>query len=307
MPDTGFPRSPDVDAWIRLFLDSMLIERGLSPRTGEAYGNDLRAFAAFLKPEETRDLSALPRKRLIDFLMQGRKEGLKPATLARRLVSIKMFFRFLTQEGLLKADPTDSMDSPSLWKHLPEILSPRDVDKLLAAPDKKSPKGRRDRAIFDLLYACGLRVSELVNLKLEDLHFEDGYIRVFGKGRKQRLVPVARASARTVADYLEEVRPQLLQNGENPREVFLSVNGKILTRARIWQLIRAYAVEAGLRTPPHPHSLRHSFASHLLSAGAPLRAIQEMLGHADISTTQIYTHVDQKRLREIHKTFHPRA
>jgi len=302
--DTGFP---EVDHLIQLFLDSLLIERGLSPRTGEAYANDLRAFAAFLRPEETRDLAALPRKRLTDFLLQGRKDGLKPATLARRLVSVKMLFRFLAQEGLLSSNPTDAMDSPSLWRHLPGILSPADVDKLLAAPDKKTPKGRRDRAIFDLLYACGLRVSELVNLKLEDLHFDQGYIRVFGKGRKQRLVPVAKATARTVTDYLNEVRPQLLQNGSTPREVFLSVNGNILTRARIWQMIREYAVQAGLSAMPHPHSLRHSFASHLLSAGAPLRAIQEMLGHADITTTQIYTHVDQQRLREIHKTFHPRA
>ena len=299
---------PDfMEPWIRLFLDSLLIERGLSPRTGEAYRNDLTAFVAFLTPEESRDLAQLSRKRLIDFLMQGRKEGLKPATLARRLVAIKMFFRFLAQEGLIAKDLTDSMDSPSLWRHLPEILSPEDVDRLLAAPDRKSPKGRRDRALFDLMYACGLRVSELVTLKLEDLHFDQGYIRVFGKGRKQRLVPVARTTARAVEEYVDSVRPVLLKNGETPKEVFLSLNGRPLTRARIWQLIREYAVGAGLRTMPHPHSLRHSFASHLLSAGAPLRAIQEMLGHADISTTQIYTHVDQQRLRQIHQSFHPRA
>lgn len=296
-----------MDELIRLFLDSMLIERGLSPRTGEAYANDLNAFLKFLSPGERADLSTLTRSRMVDFLMQGRKQGLQPATLARRLVSIKMFFRFLTQEGLLKTDMTDSMDSPSLWRHLPEILSPEDVTRLLKAPSLKTDLGRRDRAIFDLMYACGLRVSELVNLTLDNLHFDQSYLRVTGKGRKQRLVPVARATAKQVTDYLETVRPRLQGNAPDTPEVFLSVNGRPLTRARIWQMIRDYARELNLPGTPHPHSLRHSFASHLLSAGAPLRAIQEMLGHADISTTQIYTHVDQQRLRQVHHAFHPRA
>ncbi len=296
-----------MDELIRLFLDSMLIERGLSPRTGEAYANDLNAFLKFLSPGERADLATLTRSRMVDFLMQGRKQGLQPATLARRLVSIKMFFRFLTQEGLLKTDMTDSMDSPSLWRHLPEILSPEDVTRLLKAPSLKTDLGRRDRAIFDLMYACGLRVSELVNLTLDNLHFDQSYLRVTGKGRKQRLVPVARATAKQVTDYLETVRPRLQGNAPDTPEVFLSVNGRPLTRARIWQMIRDYARELNLPGTPHPHSLRHSFASHLLSAGAPLRAIQEMLGHADISTTQIYTHVDQQRLRQVHHAFHPRA
>lgn len=296
-----------MDELIRLFLDSMLIERGLSPRTGEAYANDLRAFADFLPPADRSDLSRISRTRLIDFLMAGRKQGLQPATLARRLVSIKMFFRFLNQEGLLQTDLTDSMDSPSLWRHLPEILSPQDVDRLLKAPSPKTDLGRRDRAILDMMYACGLRVSELVTLTLDNLHFEEGYIRVTGKGRKQRLVPVARATARQITAYLDTVRPVFQSLAPAVPEVFLSVNGRPLTRARIWQMIRAYARELNLPGTPHPHSLRHSFASHLLSAGAPLRAIQEMLGHADISTTQIYTHVDPQRLRQVHQAFHPRA
>lgn len=296
-----------MDPLIRLFLDSLLIERGLSPRTGEAYAGDLKAFQTFLTPGEQQDLSTLTRARMIEFLLEGRKKGLQPATLARRLVAIKMFFRFLLQEGLLHTDLTDTMDSPSLWRHLPEILSPDDVTRLLNAPSKKTALGRRDRAILDLMYACGLRVSELVNLTPENLHLDEGYLRVTGKGRKQRLVPVARATARHITTYLETVRPPLAARAPDTPNLFVSVNGQPLTRARIWQIIRDYARELNLPGTPHPHSLRHSFASHLLSAGAPLRAIQEMLGHADISTTQIYTHVDAQRLRQVHHQFHPRA
>jgi integrase/recombinase XerD len=293
---------------ITLFLDSMLIERGLSPETGKAYAGDLQAFRNWLTEEEQANLSKVDRSRFTGFLMDGRKQGLQPATVARRLVSVKMFFRFLATENLIKTDLTECLDSPKLWRHLPEILSPDAVERLLKAPNKKTAKGQRDRAMLELMYACGLRVSELVNLQLNQLHFDDGYIRVRGKGRKERLVPVAKSTARLVSDYLEIVRPGLIQDdSQSGSHVFLSMNGRPLTRARIWQLIRELAAAAQLPHTLHPHCLRHSFASHLLSAGAPLRAIQEMLGHADISTTQIYTHVDQQRLKQVHKTYHPRA
>jgi len=297
-----------MESFVRLFLDAMLVERGLSPETGRAYQQDLKAFHAFLTPEEREDLNTVHRRRMTTFLMEGRKQGLKPATVARRLVTLKMFFRFLAAEGLIRKDLSESLDSPKLWRHLPEILSPAEVDRLLKAPDRKTDKGLRDRAMLELMYACGLRVSELVDLRLDHLHFDDGYIRVMGKGRKERLVPVARASIRIVRDYLDRVRPRLAADlPEAGRTVFLSVNGRPLTRARLWQLVRELATEANLPHGVHPHSLRHSFASHLLSAGAPLRTIQEMLGHADIGTTQIYTHVDQRRLKHIHQSFHPRA
>lgn len=293
---------------ISLFLDSMLIEKGLSPETGKAYESDLNAFREWLTPSEQKQLDNVERSRFTGFLMHGRKQGLKPATMARRLVALKMFFRFLSAEGKLSSDLTACLDSPKIWRTLPEILSPGQVDQLLNAPDKKSDKGRRDRAMLELMYACGLRVSELVTLQNSQLHFEDGYLRVFGKGRKERLVPIAKTSAKCVQDYKDHVRPSLLHNeSEAGQTVFLSMNGRPLTRARIWQLIREWGTEAGLPHGIHPHSLRHSFASHLLSAGAPLRTIQEMLGHADISTTQIYTHVDQQRLKQVHNTFHPRA
>ena len=293
---------------IQLFLDAMLIERGLSNETGQAYANDLRAFQAWLSPAERADLASVDRRRFTGFLMQGRKEGLKPATVASRLVSIKMFFRYLHSEGLIQNDLSQCLDSPKLWRHLPEILSPAQVDALLNAPDKKTDKGRRDRAMLELMYACGLRVSELVNLQKPQLHFDEGYIRIRGKGNKERLVPIAKFSAKAVQSYIDDVRPRLIVNdSEAGQIVFLSMNGRPLTRARIWQLIRELATDAGLPHGIHPHSLRHSFASHLLSAGAPLRTIQEMLGHADISTTQIYTHVDQQRLKQVHSSFHPRA
>jgi integrase/recombinase XerD len=293
---------------ISLFIDSLLVERGLSPETGNAYQTDLNTFYEYLSPEERKDLNLIDRNRLTNFLMQGRKDGLKPATIARRLVSLKMFFRFLSAEGRLQKDLTACLDSPKIWRNLPEILSPEQVDRLLNAPDKKTEKGRRDRAILELMYACGLRVSELVNLQRSQLHFDDGYLRVFGKGRKERLVPIAKSSAKCVQEYIDQVRPLLVQNDSEAKQIiFLSMNGRPLTRARIWQLIREWGTEAGLPHGIHPHSLRHSFASHLLSAGAPLRTIQEMLGHADISTTQIYTHVDQQRLKQVHSTFHPRA
>jgi len=297
-----------VEHSISLFIDSMLIERGLSPETGKAYEADLKGFHDWLSPDERQHLDQIERSRFTEFLMQGRKDGLKPATVARRLVSLKMYFRFLSAEGLIKTNLTECLDSPKIWRNLPEVLSPEQVDRLLKAPDKKTDKGRRDRAMLELMYACGLRVSELVTLQRSQLHFDDGYLRVFGKGRKERLVPIAKASAKCVQEYLDEIRSLLIQNDkEAGQTVFLSMNGRPLTRARIWQLIREWGNEAGLPHGIHPHSLRHSFASHLLSAGAPLRTIQEMLGHADISTTQIYTHVDQRRLKQVHSNYHPRA
>lgn len=297
-----------MDRSLRMFFDSMLIERGLSPETVNAYESDLKAFREFLTPAEREALDTVDRRRMTAFLMRERKAGLQPTTIARRLVAIKMFFRHLTTEGLLETDLAECLDSPKLWRHLPEILSPEQVDRLLKSPDRKTGKGRRDRAMLELMYACGLRVGELVDLRLNHLHFDDGYIRVMGKGRKERLVPVAKSSAKLVRDYADGVRPGLILAGsEAGQTLFLSMNGRPLTRARIWQIIRELGLKEHLPGNIHPHSLRHSFASHLLSAGAPLRAIQEMLGHADIGTTQIYTHVDQQRLRQVHKSFHPRA
>lgn len=289
------------------FLNYLIAERGLSRNTREAYGHDLRAFQQYLKDEKDSALLAASREQITNFLLQSRDDGQQPSSVARRLVTLKMFYRFLTEEGLLQSNITDSMESPKLWKHLPEVLSPDDVDKLLSAPSANEPLGIRDRAIFALMYHCGLRVSEVCTLRLSQLHFENDYIRILGKGDKERMVPVGRSAIRQTNQYLDQVRPSLLASHEDNGEVFLSHRGRPLTRARIWQIIRKYAAEAGILSPVHPHTLRHSFASHLLSHGAPLRTIQEMLGHADISTTQIYTQVDQNRLRNVHHQYHPRA
>jgi integrase/recombinase XerD len=297
-----------MDKLIQSFLETLLIERGLSPETGKAYRSDLLAFERFLTPAERTRPGEIERRRLTAFLLAGRKQGLKPTTLARRLVALKMFYRYLSEEQLINQDPSSALDSPRLWRQLPDLLSPDQIEQLLRAPDTRTPKGRRDGAMLELMYACGLRVSELCTLRLGDLHFADGYIRVMGKGRKERLVPVAKPSAKRVQTWIDQDRHTLIRNeSEAGSVVFLSVRGRPLTRARIWQIIRQLAIEAGLPDHLHPHSLRHSFASHLLSAGAPLRTIQEMLGHADISTTQIYTHVDQQRLKQVHQSFHPRA
>lgn len=288
------------------FLDHISLERGLSINTRKAYADDLFQFLCWLEKKGVTSLSQVSRKQILDHLMEMKNRGMSTNSISRHLVSIKVFFRFLQQEGLLDRNVTDTMDSPRLWKILPNTLSEKEVELLLEAPDLHKSLGIRDRAILEIFYASGLRVSELAHLKLNNLHIDDGYIRVVGKGRKERVIPIARHSADMLIRYLEEVRPLLCEN-PNEQHVFVSRNETPLCRQRLWQLIKKYTKEAGIMKNVTPHTLRHSFASHLLQNGAPLRVIQEMLGHADIATTQIYTHVDPERLRNIHRQFHPRA
>ena len=246
---------------------------------------------------------------VLDYLDGEREKGMQTATLARRLVSIKMFFRFLHEEGLIPEDFTAVMDSPKLWRILPDFLSEREVDALLAAyPNSaKFPLEMRNRAILELLYASGLRVSEAAKLPLTGVDFDNELLRVVGKGSKTRIVPVGKTALRTLRRYLEEVRPQLAEKNPLCGCVFLSKSGRPLNREWIWNMVKTAAERAGIRKNVHPHTLRHSFASHLLAHGADLRVIQEMLGHADISTTEIYTHVDRSRLVAVHRKFHPRG
>jgi integrase/recombinase XerD len=234
---------------------------------------------------------------------------MEPTSIARKLVSIKVFFRFLLSEKLVKSDVTDVMNSPKLWRVLPDFLTIEEIDKLLDvfAPNSKDPLIIRNRAIIELIYSCGLRVSELVNLQIHDLKFDDAIIKVTGKGNKERIVPIGAKAEKILTKYIGVSRPELLKENASQSKVFVSHNGRILTRAMIWNIVKSAAQLAGIKKNIYPHTLRHSFASHLLQNGADLRVIQEMLGHADISTTQIYTHVDQNRLRNIIKTFHPRA
>ncbi len=288
------------------FLDYISLERGLSINTRKAYANDIEQFLTELTAKGVSSLSQVSRKQILDHLMAMKARDMSTNSISRHLVSIKVFFRYLQQEGLLDKNVTDTMDSPKLWKILPDTLSEKEVDLLLAAPDMNKPLGVRDRAMLELFYASGLRVSELANLQLANLHLDEGYIRCIGKGRKERVIPVGEESIRLLRRYMEEIRPLLCEN-PHVQNVFVSSRESGLCRQRLWQIIKEYTKKAGIMKNVTPHTLRHSFATHLLANGAPLRVIQEMLGHADIATTQIYTHVNPERLKSIHQQFHPRA
>jgi integrase/recombinase XerD len=295
-----------MNAFLESFLDYISLERGLSINTRKAYADDIGQFLNYLDRKGVTSLNQVTRKQVLDHLMSMKTQGMSTNSISRHLVSIKVFFRYLQQENLLDKNVTDTMDSPRLWKILPDTLSEKEVDLLLKAPDMRKPLGVRDRAILEMFYASGLRVSELASLQLSDLHIDDGYIRVIGKGRKERVIPIAEGSANILHCYLEEIRPMLCES-PHIRNVFVSQRETALCRQRLWQIIKKYAKAAGIMKTVTPHTLRHSFASHLLQNGAPLRVIQEMLGHADIATTQIYTHVDSDRLKSVHQQFHPRA
>lgn len=290
------------------FAGCLGIERGCGKNTVDAYTSDLTDFIRFLKGRSVDAFSEVDRDRIADYLEDCKDRGLKSSSIARRLVAIKVFFRYLHQEKLLAGDPAGIMSSPRVWRILPDFLTPGEVDSLIGAfPERaKDPLAVRNRAILELLYSSGLRVSECASLRAGSIRFQEGFLRVTGKGGKERIVPLGRSVLKALKKYQETARPLLLKTASNPF-LFLSNRGKQIDRERIWQVVKEAARLAGIRKEIHPHTLRHSFASHLLENGADLRVIQEMLGHSDISTTQIYTHVDQKRLLLVHKKFHPRA
>lgn len=289
------------------FLAVVRIEYGLADATCDAYRRDLLQLAAFAQEQGVHTWSALELDHVYDFLDWLQERGLVAASLARKLVALKVFFRFLHQEKRIAANITEVMDGPKLWQTLPSLLSAQEVNKLLRLRRRATEAlHQRDYTMLEVLYASGLRVSELVRLRVEDVRFDMGVLRVTGKGEKTRVVPFGSLARRALTRYIQQTRCQLLK-GNQSATLFLSKNGRPLTRDRIWTIVRQMGREAGLRTEIHPHMLRHSFASHLLSNGADLRVIQEMLGHADIATTQIYTHVEQDRLMAIHRQFHPRA
>jgi len=292
---------------VEQFLDYLSLERGLSPNTRAAYASDLRDFISHLEKGGDAAFNRLTRDRIGDYLLDLREAGRRTTTLARRLVAVKVFLRYLAREGLLAASVAESMDAPRLWQMLPGTLTPREVERLLLQPDVRKPLGLRDRALLETLYGAGLRVSEATGLTLDDLHLAEGYLRVFGKGRKERLVPVGEAARNWIEKYVADARPLLLGAGDDSRILFVNRRRRPLGRKWVWRLVGAYARKAGIARHVKPHTLRHSFASHLLANNAPLRIIQEMLGHADIATTQIYTHVEPARLKTIHEKFHPRG
>ncbi|MDA0577837.1 MAG: site-specific tyrosine recombinase XerD [Verrucomicrobia bacterium] len=291
---------------ISQFLDHVALERGLSANTREAYQSDLLAFSTFLARHGVHTFNAVTRPHILDFLTAERERGQAVSSVSRRLVAIKVFFGFLQREGLMDRNVTEAMDSPKLWRILPGVLSMREVERLLAGPDGNDRAALRDKALLELFYATGLRVSELAGLTLDDVHFDSGYVRCVGKGSKVRVVPFGEQARRSLERYLAEGRG-LYTKPSTGGHLFLTNRGSGFSRKGLWKLVRGYARRAGIEKPVHPHTLRHSFASHLLANGAPLRVIQELLGHADIATTQVYTHVDDGRLRQVHHQFHPRA
>ena len=297
---------PALDTLTDQYLNYLLVEKGLSAKTLDSYGSDMAMYLSFLEENKINNISDADTPVILKHLISMRDAGLGARSRARHLVTIRGFYRFLVQEKILKHDPTRLIDLPKSGLKLPDVLSVEDVRLLLSIPDTNTPAGSRDAAMIELLYAAGLRVSELINLKLQDVNMEAGFVRVFGKGSKERVVPIGLFAKKKIDDYLKTARPLILKNIAS-RYLFVARAGKPMTRQGFWKLIKRYALKAGFNKKITPHSLRHSFASHLLEGGADLRAVQLMLGHVDISTTQIYTHVAREHLKKIHEKFHPRG
>lgn len=299
--------SPAVLDAIDSFILHLATERGLSTNYQVLIRRVLEAFASWTKEDrQMAEISAVTTQTLTDYLARRKRDGLAASSARIELVALKIFFRWLAARGKRAGDPAEPILPPRQEKHLPDTLNEQDARLLVESIIGNDPLDRRDRAILELFYASGLRLTELVESRLENLSLEEGWIRVTGKGNKTRLSPVGAAAREAIAAYLAHGRPALVKP-KTQSHVFLTINGTILTRARVYQIVQERAKAAGLGDRVHPHLLRHSFATHLLNNGADLRVIQEMLGHADISTTQIYTHVDQKRLKQVHRQFHPRA
>ncbi len=287
------------------FLDYLSIEKGLSKNTLLAYQRDLKRYIGFLGKAKITSFDSVTRKVIMDFLLKERDRGLNPSSVSRGLVAIRMLHRFMAQEGKIREDVTDVLEAPKLWKHLPECLSVAEVESLLKAPNTRKPQGIRDQAILEFMYATGMRATEVTTLKTGHLNFELGYTRVLGKGEKERVVPVGGAAKKSTHRYLEQVRPKWVK-GNAEDALFVTRLGKKMSRQTVWGILKKYAVLARVKKKVYPHILRHSFATHLLENGADLRVVQELLGHSDIATTQIYTHVEKSRLKSIHQKFHPR-
>lgn len=291
---------------LQAFEDALQLEEGASPRTIEAYRRDVIRCAAWLREQGITTARDIAPAHLREFVYHLKDLGLAGSSIRRNISALRTWFRILIAEGLVHTDPTERLDSPQRWRTLPEVLSVEEITRLLAAPQLEERLAFRDRAMLELAYGAGLRVSEWTGLAVKDVLLEEGLLRVFGKGSKERLVPIGRSAIGAVAVYLRELRP-LLEKGSGKGILFLNGQGKPLTRMGAWKILRKYVEQAGIEKAVSPHTLRHSFATHLLEGGADLRAVQEMLGHADSATTQIYTHVDREYLRSIHKQFHPRS
>jgi len=290
---------------IEQFLSYISVERGMANNTLSSYKRDLYRFADFLKSKKIDSIDKVSRQVINSFMMAEKERGLASNSVSRGLACIKSFFKFLLKENIIKDDAANIIESPKLWKKLPYTLNIEEVEALLNAPNVRDPMEARDKACMELMYATGMRVSELVNLKMDDINMGVGFAKCFGKGSKERIVPFGKKAKESLVRYLEIARPQFLKKNIS-NFLFLTRFGKPMSRQTFWKIIKRYAKLAKIKKKVTPHSLRHSFATHILERGADLRIVQEMLGHSDISTTQIYTHVSKDRLKSIHQKFHPR-
>ena len=294
------------DFLLERWADYLALERGSAARTQESYARDLERFATYARVKGVRAPHEATPRLLREYVYHLKDLGLSPSSIRRNVSAVRGYFRFLLAEGHIVGDPSDRLETPKRWLTLPDVLTVAEAERLLAAPTLDEPLAFRDRAMLELAYGAGLRVSEWITLGVRDLMLEEGLVRVFGKGSKERLVPIGRNAIGATAVYLRELRPGL-ERGAGKGTLFLNARGEPLSRMGAWKILRKYVEQAGITKRVSPHTLRHSFATHLLEGGADLRAVQEMLGHADISTTQIYTHVDREYLRTVHRQFHPRS
>jgi integrase/recombinase XerD len=291
---------------LEIFDNFLSLEKGSSPRTREAYQRDIARLVEYAAIRGAADPMSLNPKILREYVYHLKDLGLAPASIRRNISAARTYFKFLLAEGVLTKDPSERLETPKRWRTLPDVLTVEEIERLLTAPSLDEPLAFRDRALMELAYGAGLRVSEWITLPVRDVALEEGLVRVFGKGSKERLVPIGRRAIGATAIYLRELRPKL-EKGEGKGILFLNARGTPLSRMGAWKILQHHVKQAGIEKHVTPHTLRHSFATHLLEGGADLRAVQEMLGHADISTTQIYTHVDREYLRSVHRQFHPRG
>jgi integrase/recombinase XerD len=292
--------------YVERFDDFLALEQGASVQTSRAYKRDIARFVTYAGIKGASSPTEIGARLLREFVYHLKDLGLAPASIRRNVSAVRTYFKFMLGEGYVVRDPSERLETPKKWRTLPEVLGVEEVEKLLAAPSLDEPLAFRDRAMLELAYGAGLRVSEWISLSVRDVMLQDHLVRVFGKGAKERLVPIGRRAIGAIAIYLRELRPKL-EKGEGKGILLLNARGQPLSRMGAWKILRKYVIQAGITKPVSPHTLRHSFATHLLEGGADLRAVQEMLGHVDISTTQIYTHVDREYLRSVHKQFHPRS
>lgn len=296
-----------MNSFLKEYLATLKIEKNLSENTINSYKNDLTSFLDFLNQNRIDDLADVQTTHLSSFFKMLKNAGLNETSAARYFSSLKGFFKYLAKNDYIKSNPVERISPPKISRRLPEVLNVREINAILDQPDSTDTIGIRDKAILELFYACGTRISELINIKVNDLFLKEEVIRVFGKGSKERLIPIGSSAIKWIEEYLQKSRPLLAKSHKSQNYLFLNQRGTKFSRMGIWKIVNYYAKRAGIEKNVHPHTFRHSFATHLIEGGADLRAVQEMLGHSDISTTQIYTHIDRDYIKLVHKKFHPRG